>query len=373
MKKVIVSIILIVMLFNLIQPIISYATDTTSNTSDASEEYNELLNSDKRDLTSNGIKRKELITYTPTAGGVVANILANIGNAFALTISCVLNLTASNTSSFVFTIYDVVFNKINLFDANYLLEDEANTNEIHLKIKEQVAIWYTGIRKIAIALSLCILIYIGIRMATSTVSEDEAKYKKMFISWVESFILIFFIHYIILFSMVISKALLDLVTKIPGVSKEAEYSIFLFSYKSAYTKMGWDAVSSSLVYWILVFYQVKFFTLYIKRSLAVAFLIIISPLITVTYSIDKVGDGRAQAWGTWFRELEVNLLVQPLHALLYALFIVSTSEIMAKVPLFAAIFFMGLSRAEKVIKGIFNARKMKSIHSMGKPGKRRRH
>ena len=368
MKKVIVSILLIVMFFNLIQPIVSYATDTN----DASDEYDEILNRDKRNITSNGVTRKENITYTPTSGGVVANILANIGNTFAITLSCALNLAVSNTSSFVFTIYDVVFKEIKVFDANYLLDDATNTNEIHVKLKEQVSIWYNALRKLAIALSLCMLLYIGIRMALSTLSEDKAKYKKMFISWVQSFILIFFMHYIILFSMVISKTLLELIKQIPGVSKVVEYKIFIWSFTNAYIKMGWDAVASSLIYWVLVFYQIKFFILYIKRALSVAFLIIISPLITVTYSADKVGDGRAQAFGTWFKEFEVSLLVQPLHALLYALFIVSASEIMIKAPLFAAIFFMGLSRAEKVVKGIFNARGMKSIHSMGKPGKRKK-
>ena len=59
---------------------------------------------------------------------------------------------------------------------------------------------------------------------------------------------------------------------------------------------GWDALSTSIVYWVLVFYQVKFFLLYAKRMLAVAFLIIISPLITVTYPIDKIGDRKGSGF-----------------------------------------------------------------------------
>ena len=66
------------------------------------------------------------------------------------------------------------------------------------------------------------------------------------------------------------------------------------------------------------------------------------------------------------------MFIQPLHALLYVVFIVSASEIASRAPLLAALFFMGLSRGEKVMKEIFEARGMKSINSMdkGKRGKK---
>lgn len=50
----------------------------------------------------------------------------------------------------------------------------------------------------------------------------------------------------------------------------------------------------------------------------------------------------------------------------------SAGEIIKNVPLLAAIFFMGLSRGEKVIKGIFNARGMTSIKSMGQGKKKKK-
>lgn len=369
MKKVIVSVLLIAaILLNFIQPIISYAT--TDDTTTASEEYNNLINGDTREITAGGITRQEPLVVAPTLGGTTANVLANIVNAIVFTISAGLSsLVSDPTEAYAFTVYDAVFNKVDVFDANYLLNTN-NTNNIHVKIKEQVAIWYNAVRTIAIALSLCVLIYVGIRMAISTVSEDKAKYKKMLIGWLQGFILIFVMHYIILFSTIVANALLDLIKLIP-VSGEAETNIFWITVNKMLTAVGWDSVATSIVYWVMVFYQVKFFFLYAKRMLSVAFLIIISPLITVTYPIDKLGDGKAQAFGTWFQEFEVNMLIQPLHALLYAMFFMSASEIIVRAPIFAAIFFMGLSRGEKVIKGIFNARGMKSIHSMGKGKKKK--
>lgn len=291
MKKVIVSILLIIMFFNLISPIISYATEG-NGTSNASEEYNQLLNGDTRPIISNGVKREEKTVAPPTRGGMTANVLVNITTAIFFTISSALSsLVSEPTEAYVFTVYDAVFNEVPAFDANYLIKSD-NSNNIHTKIKEQVEIWYGAIRRIAIALSLCVLIYVGIRMAISTVSEDKAKYKKMLVGWLQAFVLIFFMHYIILFSTMIAKTLLDLIKLMP-VNESAETKIFWATFFKMFGYEGWDALSTSIVYWILVFYQVKFFMLYAKRMLAVAFLIIISPLITVTYPIDKIGDRKS--------------------------------------------------------------------------------
>lgn len=295
MKKVIVSILLIITVFNLISPIISYATEE-NDTSNASEEYNQLINGDTRPITSNGQKREEKLVQAPSLGSTTANVLSNIITTIFFTISSALSaLVSSPTEAYAFTVYDAVFNEVPTFDANYLLNSN-NTNNIHVKIKEQVEIWYGVIRRIAIVLSLCVLIYVGIRMAISTVSEDRAKYKKMLIGWLQGFILIFFMHYIILFSTMIAKTLLDLIKLMP-VSESAETKIFWVTFYRMFAVGGWDSLSTSIVYWILVFYQVKFFMLYAKRMLSVAFLIIISPLITVTYPIDKIGDRKSS--GIW--------------------------------------------------------------------------
>ena len=367
MKKTIVSILLIIIMFNLIYPIISYADDDS-----ASEEYNNLINGDTREIISGGVTKVEKIVPAPTLGGVVASVLTDIANVISFTIySAISSLVKSSpTEEYSFSVYDAVFNNIDVFDANYLT-DSNNTNNIHLKIKEQVEIWYNATRKIAIALSLCVLIYVGIRMAISTLADDRAKYKKMLIGWLQGFILIFFMHYIILLSTIVAKVLLDLLRHMP-VSEEAEVNIFWQTFNRMFSFTGWDEASVSIVYWVLVFYQVKFFFLYAKRMLSIAFLIIISPLVTITYPIDKIGDGKAQAFQTWFQEFEVNMFIQPLHALLYGLFFMSASEIILRAPLLVAIFLMGLSRGEKIIKGIFNARGMKSISSMGKGKKKKR-
>lgn len=363
-RKVIALIIILSTILSLFQPITLADEEAKGISQDT---YNSITKDGTANVKSSGNTGKENLTYSITQGAVGANVLVNLGNVIATAIESMLTVaTVDGFSSFeVFTIYNVVFNKVNMFDANYLI-DNGNTNNIHQNIKSNIITWYYSIRNLAIALSLVVLIYIGIRMTIATLANDKARYKKMLISWLESFILIFFLHYLIIISMYLSQTMLIIIKKLAGSQPLYEYVIMISSYIASMTKFGWDAVPHALVYWVLVYYQLKFFWLYMKRMLSVAFLIIISPLITVTYSIDKAGDGRAQAFNAWVKEFEVNMFVQPLHALLYVMFIVSAAAIAGKAPLLYALFFMALSRGEKIIKSIFSARGMKSIGSMGK-------
>ncbi|MBO5004609.1 MAG: hypothetical protein J6D03_05070 [Clostridia bacterium] len=104
---------------------------------------------------------------------------------------------------------------------------------------------------------------------------------------------------------------------------------------------------------MLVYYQVKFFIVYFKRLLEVGFLISISPLVTITYPIDKVGDGRAQAYKTWLTMITYNIFIQLIHAIVYVIFIFSAAEIAKTVPIIGILFLTTLSRTEKIIKTTF--------------------
>ena len=114
-----------------------------------------------------------------------------------------------------------------------------------------------------------------------------------------------------------------------------------------------------------MWYILKFFITYAKRFLSVGLLIIISPLISVTYAIDKIGDGRAQGFEMLIKELIVNIFIQPLHLVIYIVFIYTANEIAKTAPILAIIFLASLSRVEKIVKNVFNMRGLTSIHSIG--------
>jgi hypothetical protein len=110
--------------------------------------------------------------------------------------------------------------------------------------------------------------------------------------------------------------------------------------------------------------ELKFFWLYMKRFLMVGFLIMISPLITISYSIDKAGDGKAQAFQKWSQEFIMNVLIQPLHALLYLVIVVTANEIATQAPLVAILLLFGISQSEKMVKVIFNMAETASMKGM---------
>ena len=125
-------------------------------------------------------------------------------------------------------------------------------------------------------------------------------------------------------------------------------------------------LSLVIVYCVLAFYQVKFFFMYLKRMLSVGFLIVISPLITITYSIDKAGDNQAQAYQRWMKEFLVSIFIQPLHALLFVVFMYSLYGIMERAPLLAIIFISALSRGERIVRTIFRMGPSATVGGLGK-------
>ena len=72
---------------------------------------------------------------------------------------------------------------------------------------------------------------------------------------------------------------------------------------------------------MIVFQTFGLLLSYFTRMLKIGFLLIIAPLITLTYSIDKIGDGKAQALGNWLKEFVFTVLIQPFHAIIYVAFV----------------------------------------------------
>lgn len=315
-------------------------------------------------------------TLTNSSSGGLAGMLAGVINIFPTLLSNVLTFMVkaqepAGTTMTEFTIQDLVFNKYRLFNIN-IFDLGPDTTGVNYKIKENITNWYGTTRNLAIALSLLVLVYVGIRMAISTVASDKVKYKKMLIDWATSFVLIFIMQYILVIAMETADGILEIIPEteenletviMVGDGENNERSNSIQAKLSS--KKGWNFVTVCVLYWMLVYYQIKFLMLYIKRLFSTDLLIVIGPLVTLTYAIDKVGDNKAQGYMKWLKELLVNIYIQPLHALLYVVFIGSAGEIAKHAPLFAILFLAALSRGEKVVKNIFNIRGLSSINSVG--------
>ena len=225
-----------------------------------------------------------------------------------------------------------------------------------------ISSWYVALRNLAIVGLLCVLVYVGIRMVLSSTGKDKAKYKQMFMDWLIALCLLFFLHYIMSFTLTLVDAIVEAIggdgTYTVSVTDETAGKTFstnllgLVRFKTQYADFG-QKFTYFLFYMALVAYTVVFTWHYLKRLLMMAFLTIIAPMVALTYPIDKIGDGKAQAFNMWLKEYIYNALVQPFHLIIYTVFVGSSIEL-AQTNILYALACMGfILPAEKFLKKMF--------------------
>ena len=269
------------------------------------------------------------------------------------------------------TPFDILFNHVALVDVNFF--NITNQDTVIMNIRKSVAQWFYVMRTIASAILLCILIYVGIRMAISTVASDKASYKKMLVDWVTSLALIFLIQYIMVFTLQVNSVLVQALEKI-GEDTDVLNDAILNIKTLAGQLFDVNSIAATIVYCMLVIQTIALLISYINRMLKIAFLVIISPLITLTYSIDKMGDGKAQALGMWLKEFIYTVLLQPFHCIIYLAFVSMALTLLTNTTnddkqLAAAILSMLCIKftkdGEKILGKIFNFSDHTSDSSIG--------
>lgn len=294
---------------------------------------------------------------------IVGNVVRMISSEIAL-IGGMDKESSLVDSMFFISPDDILFNHIPLTDINFF--DFSSNNGAISSIRKNVAIWYSALRNLAIAILLVVLVYIGIRMTISTVAEQEAKYKRMLIDWAVSFALVFLLHYIILAGIYISDSLVELMdvgreSYIQNYNSNANISvddILDQTLEEALTTISiTKGFGAAIVYTALCGVSFIFLVMYIKRMITIAFLIMIAPLITVTYSIDKVKDNQSQALNNWLKEFMVNVLIQPFHCVIYLTITVTGIGLMDGSlggSILAIIMISFILKGEEIIKAIFS-------------------
>ena len=252
-------------------------------------------------------------------------------------------------------------NKLSLVDINIFEESESNALNT---IKNSIAKFYIAFRNLAIVLSLAVLIYIGIRMAINSTAEDKAKYKSMITNWVVGFGLIFILHYIIVFTInaneLLVRALYNGTTENWDFMNQLAIQVWWIPFTKSF--------ASIIIYVALLFITCSFLIVYIKRLLTIAFLIIVAPLISVTYSIDKVGNNKSEILDTWLKNFFYNVLIQPFHCLIYLIFVSTGINLITEsgsldfgAMVLAIIFILSIYMGEKIIKEIFGFSQAKGL------------
>ena len=255
----------------------------------------------------------------------------------------------------------ILFNKIELLKVNFFSSVDPNDANAQIieSIRENIAVWYVAIRNLAAVILAVMVLYVGIRMAISSVAEEKAKYKRMLTDWVVSLVLLFVLHYVMILIININDAIVSVLAAANENGKGAPTSIMDDLWVKSLTTVSFtEQIGYVALYFMLAIMIFVFFATYVKRMITIAFLIMISPIITITYSLDRMGDGKSQALNTWFKNFVYNILLQPFQCIIYlalvktAIEAIDAANLSTVIIAIIMVFFM--YEAEDIIKEIFH-------------------
>lgn len=292
-----------------------------------------------------------------------------------------------------------------------------------LELRPTISKWYFALRNLAIVALLSILVYIGIRILISSSADDKAKYKQRMVDWLVAMCLLFFMHYIMAFAVKMTEEITKAVNSVndpyyitfgDSDSKLKDYKYeagsgdsegeYIFNVSDGLGKTLHDnniitdcngkyifmwptnltgkarielqleptedlteddiemrQFGYTVIYLALVMYTILFLFRYLKRVMMLAFLTIIAPLMAMTYPLDKLQDGSAQGFNTWLKEYIFNLLIQPVHLILYTVLIGASMDLIADNIVFALASLGFILQAEKILRKFFGFEKASTV------------
>ena len=343
----------------------------------------------------NGILGDTLSVTTGVAGAVV-NTVGGATGVVGGAVNALGEATGGTSIPNIMVSPEYIFsNRIALLDVDfvnpttYLYQDgkaitaEKDENgKIIGGLQPVIASWYRAFRNIAIVAMLTILVYIGIRILIGSTAQDKAKYKERLQDWLVGLCLIFVMHYIMAGTLMVTKGITNLlsevspnyVVKLSGNFPEAgstENDFYVRENITGYVRLMAqqtelaDCFAYVVMYIVLVIFTYMFLIKYIKRVLYMAFFTMIAPLVAMTYPLDKLADGKSQGFSMWFKEYLMNALIQPVHLILYTVFVSSAASLARDNLLYSIVALGFLIPAEKFIKSMFRLDKGQTTGTLG--------
>ena len=296
---------------------------------------------------------------------------------------------------------------------DYEVKSDDTTSSIEA-LRKTISGWYVAIRNLSLVAMLSILVYIGIRIVLSTTAENKAKYKQFLVDWAVGLCLLFVMHYgmafLNLFIDKLTSSLSSITTQVYSQAIKAgdnwddikrglneiqdEQGGFSWTEIDSADQLGKSGAtvevlkvgkgddnkylyvqtnlmgeirmgtqyaknqSEGFIGWTVMFimmviFLVIFIWMYLKRVMYMAFLTLMAPFVAVTYPLDKIKDGKAQGFDYWFKEYFYNLLLQPLHLLIYTVLVGTATEVAIENPIYGIAALAFLLPAEKILKQMF--------------------
>ena len=252
------------------------------------------------------------------------------------------------------------------FEVNDALLSQLNSNEyakyesIAGQLQNSIVSWYKALRRISLIGLLSVLVYVGIRIVANSISgEDNSKHKKMLTDWIIAICLLFTLHYLMNLIIIVTG-------KISSFFSVDVTDPILNDLRTNIFKAGsWSIeISKVIMYIILTIYTVIFTFQYLRRVIYMAFFTMIAPLITLTYPLDKISDGKAQAFNMWIREYVFNALIQIVHLILYFVLVSSAETLIIHYPIIGIVTIGFMTQAEKIIRKMFGFENVTTVGTL---------
>ena len=315
----------------------------------------------------------------------IRNLICEVLN-YNVTIDALLFNEYPNTRLTIFSSSRTEENKNELLESTGILDtiDPATGETISYGVLSK---YFTLFRGFAIILYLVMLLIVGIKTLLSSTGQKRDKYKTLTVSWVKGIVILFFFPYVMKYSIIINDAIVgysaqELKNQLPAFDPNDEFAEKVLNMSGATAEelvamgvhnnntnsnddlmleMRTKAIQTgklkyALLYVFLIKLLLGFILMYFKRLLTIIFLIVIFPLVTISYALDK-GDGKAQFFNSWFKEFFLNVFLQTFQAVNYLIvmsiiFALSTN---GKINIILAIIAIDfVSRGEQLLRGLFS-------------------
>ena len=193
---------------------------------------------------------------------------------------------------------DFKFLDINIFNINTSKESNSKGNEANANLKKGVAVWTNATRGFAVAISLLLFILGAVMLMLNSARTDSkatsiASLKNFLTDTVKGLMIALLITVVlamILFAhdMVISIFNAIRYKMLESGAQSAEVIIYKNVLDLDINGYGYSV--SFIAYLFMSAYHIKFLIIYINRLLTIGFLIVVAPIISVTYALDRIGD-----------------------------------------------------------------------------------
>ena len=357
----------------------------------------------------NGVSKLKVVKEVDYIFDQLEKMISYMVRGTANTLIKLINLAVGGSNGV--TIDDVIFNHYAPTRLLYFNADERNATEVVLgengepeldksgnekiravnplirDIAEGIELWSGVFTGIAVTGYLAILLYMGIQILINSTSSRRAEFKRFLIDWIVGLGILFFTPLLVKYAIEMND---DLVASIENQKVAAAQSTTQLTNAKPNMSISADAkapdinawsksldenpfqnssnymaqmanqaestkrLSYAVVYLIMAWQLLLIVVAYYRRLFLIGFLLVLFPLVALSYAVDKVRDGKSQAFDRWAKEIFLNIFLQTFHAIIYV-FAINASFVGGKTNDWI-IMILGVSflfKGEEIIKGLF--------------------